>query len=189
MKNTIKAVVTVLVGLAVLVSLPGMASASQYTGTRHRSNVICIQQDVDSSMGLTKAAVEWNKAGMRYFVRGDRSHPNGCTPYVAVSQTVFVSYYSSTTDNQCAVSVVWPDSRGYVIRSEIRINLALLARCTGHIPSKKAAMMMHELGHDGGLRHVQETNSIMCSGIPCPVNYVPSSNDLWRMNWRYRNAL
>jgi hypothetical protein len=178
-------ILIVLAGLAIVVGLPGPASASAYAGYRHRYDLICIQQDVDLSMGLAKAASEWNAAGVRYFVRGDRSHPNGCAPYVAVSQTVFVSYYSAA-DGKCSRSLVW-QTDGYVTRSEIRVNLALLGTCTGYDPARNAAMMMHELGHDGGLAHVRELDSILCADIACPRNLQPSARDLWRMGWRYDN--
>lgn len=174
------------VAVAAVAPMPSPAdAATQYTGWRHRYPTICLEQNVDASMGLSAAAKAWNVTTLNYFVAGDRWHPRGCRSYPA-GQKVIVSYYSAA-DGYCAYSAVAKDADGYIVSSVIRVNLRHLIICTGGRPERKAAMLMHELGHDGGLGHVPDYSSILCSGR-CGRNLKPSSLDLWRMEWRWRHA-
>jgi hypothetical protein len=181
-KRTLTLIALVALGF---VAAPTSASAadSPYSGHRFRYPLVCVQQDVDASLGLVRAAALWNEAnGIRFFVRGDRWHPNGCAGITAASQTVVARYYSDPSGD-CAFARVWA-AGGFVTRAEVHINLSLLTLCTGNDPARKAAMMVHELGHSAGLAHASERTSIMCNGS-CALNLGPSALDRWRMHWRY----
>jgi hypothetical protein len=180
---------------AVLVAAPLPAhAATQYTGWRHRSPDICIEQNVDASMGLAGAAREWNATALNYVVKGDRWHPNACAAYPA-SQRVIVRYYNAYSGDKAGWCAYYTPARlsngnwGYIDGpAELWIHLRHLRICTGNTLAGKQALVTHELGHDAGLGHVDEYSSIVCGGS-CGKNYVPSRLDLWRANWRMTHPL